>query len=759
MVPVFRTDEPTPYPRPAHIPLKTHSTRSTRSPRTTPNSSLSRMTVNQFTEEVSKFCEYHSRHAAYHLAHSVHVFMRDSALPAPITQAHLMDKFLEGFRTHFESGYRLAQTGANDEMKCSDSTCCQSEHKGSRFKQIKDLVFGKTQWTDVNLQPLCSSNIIKVGSVSLLTEKSGELSWQKIWLLLTRTESGNMLYLYTNKSGAPHMGVRCSLLKEARPTRNNEDMTLKNAFVIKTKPGQEYVLLTQCRYHRNDWVRQVRATIHSDDIISSSLPDDLSDSEDEDGRSNTGFSSGSTGTSTSDSLEATYDGPTHLEINEFRMVSEHELLSERRLPKPNSYTSLPHSKNSLRGFGRFGRSSGNGDSLPMASRNASSLPSSRSASRHSNTNSRSNSPDFVTKQRSNSLRHDSRNNVFMPQSSNSLPYPGHLPLSRNTSLGSDSSLPSGASSTHSSLGRVVSAPPSSGEGESLERVNSPERVQTTFCDLTVSEERPHPPPQCTPRQFQNHAALTQHHPHQHHTYSNIPVPSVPPAVPSLNIPSITMPSTPSTLTTEAWTDRTALEPRHCVPPLEHGNLMVQTKNHGDGMSSLLSMPWFHSSISRGEAAQHVIMGGADAHGRFLIRKSGTSQGEFVLTFNRTGRAKHLRMSVTGEGHCSVQHLQFPAVEQMIEYFRSKPIPLDVDDDGPEVILVDHVPSDLQDEGTPVPSASTNFFPTNQIPERPPSISPIDRPRSRTPPERPPRNTETLDRHCYPSAYKGPSSRV
>lgn len=58
-----------------------------------------------------------------------------------------------------------------------------------------------------------------------------------------------------------------------------------------------------------------------------------------------------------------------------------------------------------------------------------------------------------------------------------------------------------------------------------------------------------------------------------------------------------------------------------------------------GMSSLLSMPWFHSSISRGEAAQHVIMGGADAHGRFLIRKSGTSQGEFVLTFNRTGRAK------------------------------------------------------------------------------------------------------------------------
>ena len=51
---------------------------------------------NPLPRQVSKFCEYHSRHAAYHLAHSVHVFMRDSALPAPITQAHLMDKFLEG---------------------------------------------------------------------------------------------------------------------------------------------------------------------------------------------------------------------------------------------------------------------------------------------------------------------------------------------------------------------------------------------------------------------------------------------------------------------------------------------------------------------------------------------------------------------------------------------------------------------------------------------------------------------------------------
>lgn len=64
---------------------------------------------------------------------------------SPFSSNSVSTEYSAGFRTHFESGYRLAQTGANDEMKCSDSTCCQSEHKGSRFKQIKDLVFGKTQ--------------------------------------------------------------------------------------------------------------------------------------------------------------------------------------------------------------------------------------------------------------------------------------------------------------------------------------------------------------------------------------------------------------------------------------------------------------------------------------------------------------------------------------------------------------------------------------------------------------------------------------
>ena len=55
------------------------------------------------------------------------------------------------------------------------------------------------QWSDVNGQALCSSNIIRVGSVSLLTEKQNEFCWKKIWLLLTHTEAGNMLYIYTNK--------------------------------------------------------------------------------------------------------------------------------------------------------------------------------------------------------------------------------------------------------------------------------------------------------------------------------------------------------------------------------------------------------------------------------------------------------------------------------------------------------------------------------------------------------------------------------
>lgn len=106
-------------------------------------------------------------------------------------------------------------------------------------------------------------------------------------------------------------------------------------------------------------------------------------------------------------------------------------------------------------------------------------------------------------------------------------------------------------------------------------------------------------------------------------------------------------------------------------------------------AKLASYPWYHGSISTAEACMLVE---AATSGSFLVRRSDSHRGQFVLCLNWLGTAFLLRVPVSPDGQCSLCGLDFPSFLSLVAHFSRTPFPTTPEQRGQIVRLTNPVPS-------------------------------------------------------------------
>ncbi|VDM92958.1 unnamed protein product, partial [Onchocerca ochengi] len=119
------------------------------------------------------------------------------------------------------------------------------------------------------------------------------------------------------------------------------------------------------------------------------------------------------------------------------------------------------------------------------------------------------------------------------------------------------------------------------------------------------------------------------------------------------------------------------------------DMRMPTRTVPGSVSGLEIYPWFHARLSRSVSTRLVLYNGVDGHGLFLVRQSETRPGEFVLTFNCQGKAKHVRIVMMPDGECRIHQMIFETMIDLLEYFRDNPIPLE-SSSTPPILLNEYV---------------------------------------------------------------------